>query len=233
MIIFAMQYVRWTRWGILTDMLLYCTEINDVTEEQYNCFFRLMDENRKSKASRYRRYEDRVLSTVSYALLQYALHLQGLTERDEIVFNQYGKPLFKNLPVHFNISHTKGAVACAVQNTPVGVDIQEKVSDHDAIMHRVCTEREVESVLKADDPALEFTLLWTLKESILKCIGTGIGGSMLKYDFSENKDENSGYKLFSLCDGGCVLSACAAQAFDDVRKISVAELYEFAKRIND
>ncbi len=210
-------------------MLLYCTDVNTVTEEQYEVFLSVLDEERKAKAQRYRRFEDRVLSALSYVLLRYALHLNGDNEKYSVIYNEYGKPFFENSSTFFNISHTDGAVACALGDVPVGVDIQKKVSNYTLVMHRVCTEKEKISVITADDPPLEFTTIWTLKESILKCIGTGIAGSMTKYDFSENKTENGKYKLITLYDGNIVLSACTEKSFLNIKKIHVSELYEFCK----
>ncbi len=211
------------------SMLLYCTDVNTVTNEQYESFLSVLDDQRKAKAQRYRKYEDRVLSAVSYVLLRYALYLNGDNEEHTVIYNEYGKPFFENSPVYFNISHTSGAVACAVGDASVGVDIQKKVSNYETVMRRVCTEKEKNSVISSDDPPLEFTTLWTLKESILKCIGTGIAGSMTKYNFSENKTENGKYKLVTLYEGDFVLSACGEKAFVDIKKITVSELYEFCK----
>ena len=210
-------------------MLLYCTDVNTVTSEQYQAFLSVLDGTRRAKAERYKKHEDRVLSAISYALLLYALHLNGNDEAHTVIYNEHGKPFFENSNIHFNISHTEGAVACAVQNTSVGVDIQKKVEKFEAVMNRVCTDKEKKSVMSADDPSLEFTTLWTLKESILKCIGTGIAGSMTKYDFSENKTENGKYKLITLYDGDIVLSACTEKNFSVIKKITVSELYGFCK----
>ena len=210
-------------------MLLYCTETNEVTDEMYKSFFDFADDERKAKIKRYRQHGDKVLSAVSYVLLRYALHINGYDGTYSIVYNEYGKPFFEDKSVFFNISHTKGAVACAVKDIPVGVDIQKKVGNYEAVMRRVCTDREKEAIAVSADPCLEFTTLWTLKESILKCIGTGIAGTMTKYDFSENKTENGKYKLVTICDGENILSACAQTPFSLVKKITVRELYEFCK----
>ena len=210
-------------------MLLYCTDLNNVTEEQYLTFLNTLNDSRREKAERYKKYSDRVLSASSYVLLMYALHLNGDDGEHTILCNEHGKPFFENSNIHFNISHTEGAVACAVQNMPVGVDIQKKVEKFEAVMRRVCTEEEKKSVMSADDTQMEFTTLWTLKESILKCIGTGIAGQMKNYDFSENKTENGKFKLVSLYDDDIVLSACSTEPIVKVKKITVLELFEYCK----
>ena len=210
-------------------MLLYCTDIDNVTEEQYLTFLNTLNDSRRKKAERYKKYSDRVLSASSYVLLMYALHLNGDDGEHTILCNEHGKPFFENSNIHFNISHTEGAVACVVQNMPVGVDIQKKVEKFESVMRRVCTEEEKKSVMSADDPQMEFTTLWTLKESILKCIGTGIAGQMKNYDFSENKTENGKFKLVSLYDDDIVLSACSTEPIVKVEKITVLELFEYCK----
>ncbi len=210
-------------------MLLYCTDVNTVTEEQYRTFLNVLDGERRKKAERYKKYDDSVLCAVSYVLLLYALHLKGEDGCHTLSYNEHGKPFFENSSFHFNISHTKGAAACAVKNVPVGVDIQTKALNFDSVMRRVCTENEKNAVISADDPQMEFTTLWTLKESILKCIGTGIAGQMKNYDFSENKTENGKFKLMTLYDGDVILSACSTEPFTEVKKITVSELLEYCK----
>ena len=210
-------------------MLLYCTDIDNVTKEQYLTFLNTLNDSRRKKAERYKKYSDRVLSASSYVLLMYALHLNGDDGEHTILCNEHGKPFFENSNIHFNISHTEGAVACAVQNVPVGVDIQKKAEKFEAVMRRACTEEEKKSVMSADDPQMEFTTLCTLKESILKCIGTGIAGQMKNYDFSENKTENGKYKLISLYDDDIVLSACSTKPIVKVEKITILDLFEYCK----
>ena len=63
----------------------------------------------------------------AYTLLQYALKQQfGLTELPEIKRAEEGKPYFPQYSqICFNLSHSYGAVVCAVHDRPIGVDVEK------------------------------------------------------------------------------------------------------------
>lgn len=86
----------------------------------------------------------------------------------EYHLNEYGKPLSDN--VFFNISHTKGMVIIAIDSLPIGVDIETLRKTDDKLVKYVCSPDE-ELYIKN---ALDFYNIWTNKESLVKCIGTGI-----------------------------------------------------------
>lgn len=79
-----------------------------------------------------------------------------------------------------SLSHTDGYVAVAVSNSPVGIDLEnipafyEKFADGSTVTAKAlqkCLTREEQSA--APSSALDFLRLWTKKESIFKCFGSG------------------------------------------------------------
>ena len=88
----------------------------------------------------------------------------------EYQISSSGKPVSNN--AYFNISHSHGVVVLAINdNHPVGVDI-ELIRDMDDNFKRyVCDDGEYEL---SKDNNEEFFKIWTNKESLLKCLGTGI-----------------------------------------------------------
>lgn len=136
---------------------------------------------RKAVALRYLREEDRKLSLAAYRLLQHALEKEyGITEPQDFVFGPGGKPFLKEYPgIHFNLSHCPAAALCVVDTSPVGCDIEtvEKQLDEE-LCRRVCSPRELETILKASHPPLAFTTLWTRKEAFLKLRGEGISEAL-------------------------------------------------------
>jgi len=88
----------------------------------------------------------------------------------------------------FNLSHTHGLVACAIaRDTSVGVDVEsiERVTGEHEIAQRFFSPIECRS-LDACEPALyrrRFIELWTLKESYLKGIGTGLSHPLHTFSF--------------------------------------------------
>lgn len=83
--------------------------------------------------------------------------------------NEFGKPLSNN--IYFNISDSKGIVVIALsKENDVGVDIEIlKPKDEDLVKY-VCNDEEYKYVKNEVD----FLSIWTNKESLVKCVGTGI-----------------------------------------------------------
>lgn len=68
-----------------------------------------------------------VRSVLAELLLRYALRDEyGLTELPRIETGKKGKPFFPDRPdLQFSLSHCETAVACALDCSPLGVDVQE------------------------------------------------------------------------------------------------------------
>ena len=207
-------------------MLIFCDNVYDLNKGEYEFFYSLMPSYRKKKISRYAKYEDRVLGVTSYALLKYVMHLMGIPEGD-IEMGPYGKPYFKGNPVYFNISHTSNAIACAVEPSEVGVDIQNNIREYERIAKRVCTPSEIEKIRSDALPIQYFTKLWTLKESYVKCIGTGIWDHISQIDFSTfdtDLGELHGYYFTCKRTEDYCLSVCSKNGKAAIQKIGVEDI---------
>ena len=87
----------------------------------------------------------------------------------EYSINEFGKPIAKDK--HFNISHSKGVVALAVSDTrEIGLDIEVIRESHDDLTRYISSDEEYKYI-KNDENFFE---VWTSKESLVKCLGTGI-----------------------------------------------------------
>ncbi|MBO4831721.1 MAG: hypothetical protein J5569_04500 [Oscillospiraceae bacterium] len=77
---------------------------------------------------------------------------------------EHGKPYFPERPdIYFSLSHTDGAVLCAVSSSPVGCDVQIHRPVHERVPERVCAPEELRQ--------MDFFDLWALKESWIKLRG--------------------------------------------------------------
>jgi len=110
------------------------------------------------------REEKQEQTLCAYGLLRRAMELEhGFRHLPEVEVAEGGKPYFPTYPeISFNISHTEGAVLCALHDHSVGGDIQ---------IHR----RPAASLMKAFDieTELDFWELWVRREAIGKCKGKG------------------------------------------------------------
>lgn len=202
-----------------------------MNDEFYSFFFARMPEERQNKAMRYVRAEDKKLCVAAFALLDYALSQNGYdTGAHQLLIAENGKPYFKNLPLSFNLSHTSDVVACAVSGVPIGVDVQTKVTKYQSAMRRACCQNEIDLILASDAPIDDFAMLWALKESYVKCIGTGAFDGIDKYDFSAIVKNGGGkaydHELSVIDCGGYALAVCSQAPVESIKKISLAELYK-------
>ena len=89
------------------------------------------------------------------------------------LYNEHGKPYIENGP-YFSISHCKEGIAVVVDEQPVGVDIEGIRHADEELIRRTMNEEEQQEIFAAEDRDRAFTRLWTQKEAIVKCLGTGI-----------------------------------------------------------
>ncbi len=91
----------------------------------------------------------------------------------------YGKPSIEGrADLHFNISHCRGLVACALRfGCPVGVDVEwiGRPAPIEVAQH-FFSAAEAEWLARQPDTARHhgFFRLWTLKEAYIKAVGRGL-----------------------------------------------------------
>lgn len=113
----------------------------------------------------------------AYDLLTHsAREVWGWTELPRTARTADGKPFFPGFPEHhFNLSHSGSFALCALDDAPIGVDIQIiKDNWREGLPKRVCSPEELEWLDAQSDRWSAFALIWTLKESRVKYEGTGL-----------------------------------------------------------
>lgn len=95
----------------------------------------------------------------------------------EILKEPTGKPYFSGGTWHFNLSHSGNFVAVALDQAPVGIDLQIMKKPSSALIQRVCSKEEQVWLSNLEEKSLisGFSILWSGKESILKQKGCGVG----------------------------------------------------------
>lgn len=112
-------------------------------------------------------------STAARQLLGEILGYEAIVEHDP-----QGAPYLRENPnLHISISHCRTAVAAVVSaEGRVGIDIESRRKISPSLSERVCTPEEQAAIDHSDNPEMAFLQLWTRKEAVLKCRGTGIKG---------------------------------------------------------
>ena len=132
-----------------------------------------VSDQRREYALRYRQKRDQRLCVAAYRLLQRALRLEyGIDEAPEFIYDPHGKPVLQGHPdIHFSLSHCHGAVACAVSDHPVGIDIETTGHYTIDVARQVMNDGEIRQIEASAQPDVTFTRLWTMKESLYKLTG--------------------------------------------------------------
>lgn len=151
-------------------------QITDCSWEAVQAMLPLVSEQRREQALQYKHAFGQYACLKSYLMLQDLLREHYGIEGDLVFsYNEHGKPMLKEVSnIHFSISHCKEAIAVAVADRPVGIDVETLRVPSEALAERVMDEGEKLRFDISDTPEDFFTALWTAKEAVMKCRGTGI-----------------------------------------------------------
>ena len=146
-----------------------------ITEEEILRLLPLVSDERREEALRYKHLFGQFACLKSYVMLREMLEQKGLTHPFRFGHNEHGKPYLTNYPdIHFNISHCDKAIAVAVSNHEVGIDVEGRRRFNESLLQRAMNDEEQAAIHKSSDPEMEFAKLWTRKEAYFKWTGTGI-----------------------------------------------------------
>lgn len=107
--------------------------------------------------------------------------------KEKLLKNEYGKPYYKNINIRFNKSNTLDLSVLIIDNKECGIDI-ERIRKYDEVMAKRILSKEEYDFVNRNNKDFIFTLIWTLKESYLKCIGTGLNLNLKDISFvKDNK----------------------------------------------
>jgi len=144
------------------------------TEAEVQRLLPLVSEQRREQALRYKHTLGRFCCLKSW-LIWRELSGEGLPVTGDGLwtYNEHGKPYIEGGP-YFSLSHCKAGIAVAVDDKPIGIDMENIRHADDALIARTMNTDEQLQIAQADDRDRAFTRLWTQKEAVVKMQGTGI-----------------------------------------------------------
>lgn len=165
-----------------------------------------ISEQRREQAVKFKHELGQRLCVLAYQMLKQGLHeVYGIEGNPQFEYNEHGKPAIVGHPdIFFNLSHCKEAVLCAISDQPVGVDVESVRSFNDSLVHYTMNEDEIREIETAEDRAVAFIRLWTMKEAALKLEGTGISKDMKQVLLQDGLD----FETFTDVKGRFVYSIC-------------------------
>ncbi len=194
--------------------------------------------HRIEKALAYKQEKDKTTSVLAFLLLRYALFKEyAVTAMPQIETDENGKPFAVNGEYHFNLSHCDTAVACAVDVSPVGVDVQDFRPVGENVVKKVCSEAEQMRMLESRYDEQLFAAFWASKEAYGKNTGCGIGYNLKEYSFcpylhfpQDMQYENHWIQTQVKDDYSLSVCACTKQQFTAVNFDSIAEILSVLDR---
>lgn len=153
----------------------------------------LLSADERAREGRFHFDADKERFVIGRALvrLQLSRYLGGDPRGWAFVANEHGRPALLNpnsaTQLGFNVSHTRGMVACALAAThDVGVDVEcvDRALTHD-VADRFFAPSEVAALraLPVEDQSRVFFDYWTLKEAYIKARGMGLALPLRHFAF--------------------------------------------------
>ena len=171
--------------------------MEECTEAEVQRMLPLVSAQRREQAMRYKHTFGKYCCLKSWLMLEELMN-EGMKElMNEWIYNEHGKPSFTHSLNHpftpyFSISHCKEGIAVAIDDRPIGIDIEGiRRADKDLI-ERTMNADEQAQIAEAVEHDRAFTRLWTQKEAVVKAQGIGIES------FEQLQNVlNSGYRIES------------------------------------
>ena len=218
-------------------MLWILEQIDTLEPEAVLSLLPTITEARRVRVLAMNHVPTQIRAVLAELLLRFALREElGLTELPRIEIGEKGKPFFPDRPeICFNLSHCKTAVACALDDSPVGVDVQEVRSvrregkrSSAPPLYRILSQPERTWVEAGETPWEQdrrFTAVWTCKEAWGKATGVGVLYDLRSTEFRPKKRpwKQYGRTFRQLDEKDTFLTLCAARSLR-LRRIDPARL---------
>ncbi len=180
------------------ELWLWVGEVPDLLNGDMADLRQMLDEETQARLSRLAREQDQASIGIAHASLRLLLGAILDVSPSALAFQRgpHGKPYLVldndgSDRLHFNLSHTKGAVAIAMAREPVGVDIemQRDLPDLLDIAETVFARKTITAIASAVNGSQRRTLFyrhWTLGEALIKATGSGMSHDLKSFAFSSS-----------------------------------------------
>jgi 4'-phosphopantetheinyl transferase len=190
-------------------MVLTFFELGKITDDVFESWLKKLPKFRQDAVLRHKFRDDKVRSLCAFLLLCVGL---GRVVK-EFSYNEHGKPFLYDENVHVNFSHSKSAVVAGFSETEIGVDVEFIREKYPKIVcKRVFTDSEISQIEHSENPTLTFFKFWTLKESLVKCIGQGLSFPLKTVELTLTNEiiscSDKRFQFFTFSQNGHQISVC-------------------------
>jgi len=221
---------------------IYLSKIDHtLSQDTFNHLLQVISKENREKCLRFRLKKDALRTLYGELILRHILHkdFSYKNEEIEILKGDKGKPYVKGSSIHYNISHAGDYVACAFSKQEIGIDVEQIKEIDFKIAKRFFSTCEYEDLLakKTDERLDYFFTLWTLKESYIKWLGSGLSTPLNSFFFAVTDngisftDTNHGatpfFKQYPVDDYKLSVCCTTDDFPDKISMISLAEMTSF------
>ncbi len=212
----------------------------NIDSNRFNRLLNLTSEEKRKRINRFKFFIDAKRCLLGDLLSRFALCKQLQVQNNTLCFhsNRYGKPmLIEPNNYYFNISHSGDWVVCAVDDQPIGIDIEViKEIDFDLARRFFSKLEYVDLMNQPEKNRLSyFYTLWTLKESYIKAIGKGLSIPLGSFSFQIDHNgihlksslDFASYHFYNYpIDNKHQISICSAKQHDapELKQLSIEHL---------
>jgi 4'-phosphopantetheinyl transferase len=224
-------------------LIINYISITDINKHNYQLLINAVSEERRMRADRFHFIDDSKRSICAEILLQYNLfQTMGHMVNLDISYNKFGKPYINLMDgFSYNLSHSGEWVVIAYGNSEVGVDIERMQEGKEDLADKLFAQEEKSFIYSVEgkERTKRFTQIWTLKESYIKYLGTGLSTSLDSFSVNalegvvtnQNGEIQRELRLKSyLFDIDYYLSICSVEEEVIFREIKLEELIEFINK---
>lgn len=167
---------------------VYYLKLSDLLNIPEDFLEKQVSEETAQVVKKYQNKRVRITKLAGESMLRHLLltNFQLKTEDYSITKGEHGKPFITgtDIPIFFNISHSGNYIICAISNHEVGIDIEYRGTAKLQIAHRFFHPAEACKLENTPDTLKNhlFFNYWSVKESFLKYIGTGLSGSLSNFE---------------------------------------------------
>ena len=194
-------------------MKVYAINVSKINPDDKK-WYKYLSDKRIEKVENLRKPHKKSQSIGAELVLNYAIRNQvGAKAPLKWDTDENGKLyLVDYTDLYVNLSHSGDFAVCAVNDTPVGVDIQYCRECDIKIAERFFSACETEFVNNSADKNNAFFKIWTRKESFVKAIGKGITIPLNSFSVLDDTIEYEGgkyhFREYSVSQKGYILSVC-------------------------
>ena len=205
-------------------------ETLDVGEAAIGRAIRLLDDREQSRAAAFRFTRDASRFVARRARLRELLSGYTGEAPERLAFAQgaYGKPILRDGPLHFSLSHSHGLMMLAIAEVEIGCDIEwiDPGLDWRPIADRLFAPAECAALSNLPEAHARrgFFDCWARKEAYVKALGQGLSYPLDAFEVSVDRDARmrgeTGWAIADVAPGNGYAGAVVAKA--DVLTIDLA-----------